>query len=450
MRYFPANIPVWGVLLRVLGMIALALSAWPVLTLAGSESGSGPATPPAQVLEAHNLHHARAMEAAEPSPAAQAHSSHWETILAAARGQTVYWHAWGGDVRTNEFIQWVSNQLEAAHGVRVQQVKLSDTAEAVQRVLAEKTAGKHQDGAVDLIWINGPNFLAMQEAGLLYGPFLDSLPNARYLDRSPGAPAVTDFTVPTEGYSAPWRLARFVLTHESARVPVPPARVADFAAWVVAHPGRFTHPAVHNFMGATFLKQLLVELAPDPGVLAHPVTDAAFAAATAPLWDWYDTARPHLWRRGRMYPENESVLAMMLNDGEVDFSMAFDPGAAAALVERGLLPETVRSYAPAGGSLGNVSFVAIPYNARNRAGAQVVANFLLDPATQAHAQNLQILGAFSVLDFDRLDPPARAAFTALPTAPALPRLEDLGPTLAEPHPDWMVRLVAAWTARYLP
>lgn len=383
---------------------------------------------------------------AEDSEAA---ASDWQATVAAARGQTVFWHAWGGDVRTNDFIEWVGQQLRATYGVSVQQVKLSDTAEAVQRVLSEKAAGRHQRGAVDLIWINGPNFLAMKEAGLLYGPFLDGLPNARYLDLTPGAPAVTDFTEPTEGFSAPWRLARFVLTHDQARVSEPPARVVDLLDWAAENPGRFTHPAVSNFLGATFLKQALVELAPEPERLLQPVSEEDFADVTAPLWTWYDRLRPLLWRGGRTYPENESVLAMMLNDAEVDFAMAFDPGAAASLVERGLLPDTVRSYSPAGGSLGNLSFVAIPYNATHRAGALVLANFLLDPRTQARAQNIEVLGAFSVLDVQQLDAAARAAFDALPASPALPTLEQLGVTLPEPHPSWTDRLVAEWSLRYL-
>ncbi len=51
-------------------------------------------------------------------------------------------------------------------------------------------------------------------------------------------------------------------------------------------------------MGATFLKQALIELAPDASVLQSEATDEAFAAATEPLWAWYDAMRPNLWRRG--------------------------------------------------------------------------------------------------------------------------------------------------------
>lgn len=373
----------------------------------------------------------------------------WSGVLAAARGQTVYWNAWGGDPRTNDFIAWVGQQVQDRYGVTVEQVKLTDTAEALSRVIAEKAAGRDEGGAVDLIWINGPNFLAMKEAGLLHGPFVADLPNARFVDLSPGAPAALDFTVPVEGLEAPWRLAKFVFAHDSARV-TPPASMAGFVDWAAAHPGRMTHPHPSNFMGATFLKQALVELAPDPAALQAPVTEESYAVAADVLWQWYDALRPHMWREGTAFPENESVQAQMLNDAEIDIAMFFDPAAPAALIEQGLLPESARVFVPGGGTIGNVSFVAIPYNAAHREGAMVVADFLLDPATQARMQDITVLGSFPVLDPARLDEAARAAFAALPTAPALPALDDLGPTLPEPHPSWMTRLTGDWAARYTP
>ena len=372
----------------------------------------------------------------------------WEDTVAAARGQTVYWNAWGGDERTNDFIAWAGNEVEGRYGVTINHVKLSDTAEAVTRVIAEKAAGRTEGGTVDLVWINGGNFLSMKEQGLLHGPFLADLPNARYLDLSEGSAAVTDFTIPTEGYESPWRLARFVLTYDSARVEVPPTSMKELLAWAQAHPGRFTHPAVSNFMGSTFLKQALIELAPDTSLLKAEPTDETFSAATEPLWAWYDALRPALWRGGRAFPESESVQNRMLNDGEVDFTMAFDPAAAAAAVERGLLPETVRSYAPKGGSIGNISFVAIPFNAAHKEGAMIVANFLLYPAVQARAQDIRLLESNSVLAPEKLGRTAANAFAALPASPALPSNAELGPVLNEPHPGWMTRITAEWARRY--
>ena len=372
----------------------------------------------------------------------------WQATLDAARGQTVFWNAWGGDERTNAFIAWVGEETGRLYGVNVEQVKLTDTAEAVTRVIAERAAGNDTDGSVDLIWINGPNFLAMKEQGLLTGPFVADLPNARFVDLSPDAPAAVDFTVPVEGMESPWRLAKFVFVYDSARVTEPPRDMLGFAGWAASHPGRMTHPDPSNFMGATFLKQALIELAPDPAALQDAVTDAAFATQTAPLWDWYDALRPNLWHGGATFPENQSVQQQLLNDGEVDISMSFDPASTAAAIAEGLLPETARVFVPEGGTIGNVSFVAIPVNAAHKEGAMVVANFLLDPATQAHMQNIEVLGSFSVLDPAKLDGDAAAAFAALPTAPALPVLDDLGPTLLEPHASWMTRLTDEWARRY--
>ncbi|PFG61660.1 putative thiamine transport system substrate-binding protein [Thioclava sp. ES.031] len=395
-----------------------------------------------------NLLAAPVLAASFALPLASPAFADWAQTEAEAKGQTVYFNAWGGDPRTNAFIDWVSDQMQEKYGVTVEQVKLSDTAEAVSRVQAEKAAGKDEGGAVDLIWINGPNFLAMKEAGLLHGPFVSDLPNAKYLDLSEGSAATTDFTVPTEGYESPWRLAKFAFAYDAERVSDPPKDMAGLLDWAKAHPGRFTHPNPSNFMGASFLKQALVELAPDPAALAQPVTDEAYAKETAPLWAWYDALRPLMRREGKSFPENESVQAQLLADGEVDFAMFFDPAAPAAMIEQGVLPPSVRVWVPEGGTIGNISYVAIPYNAAHQAGAELVANFLLDPATQAHMQDIRVLGSFSVLDPAKLDADAKQAFADLPTAPALPTLDDLGPTLPEPHPSWMTKLTEDWAQRY--
>ena len=375
-------------------------------------------------------------------------SQTWQDVLDEARGQTVYFHAWGGDQRTNDFIASVGDEVLDRHGVTLQHVRLADTADAVARVLAERAAGRDENGSVDLLWVNGPNFLAMKDQGLLYGPFVADLPNSQWLDLSEGSANTVDFTVPVEGLESPWRLAKFVFTYDGARIDAPPADMAGWVDWAAAHPGRITHPDPSNFMGATFLKQALIELSPDGTDLSGPPTDDGFATATAPLWDWYDALRPNLWRDGTSFPENESIQQQLLNDGEIDVTMSFDPASAAAAIADGLLPDTVRVHVPAAGSIGNVSFVAIPFNAAHQAGARVVANALLEPATQARMQNIDVLGSFSVLDPARLDAAGQAAFAALPAAPALPALADLGPVLPEPHPDWMTRLTAEWQARY--
>jgi putative thiamine transport system substrate-binding protein len=372
----------------------------------------------------------------------------WNDIVAKAKGQTVNFNAWAGDEMSNAFIQWVAGEVRRRYGVTLVHVKLKDTAEAVTRVVAEKAAGRNTGGTVDLVWINGPNFLAMKQQGLLFGPFTQALPSYARVDTTTIRSNVVDFTIPVDGMESPWRRAQVVFVYEGKRVTNPPKSIPELLEWAKKNPGRLTHPSVRNFLGATFLKQALWELAPDPAVLQRPATDDNFAAVTAPMWTWYDALRPYLWRQGRQWPENGPAQRQLLNDGEIDMLVSFNPAEAAVAVHAGLLPDSVRTMVFARGTIGNTSFVAIPYNAAHKEGAMVVADFLLEPATQAHAQDFRQMGNFTVLDFAKLSANERRWFDELPKSPALPTNADLGTTVLEPHPSWMTRIANEWEKRY--
>ncbi len=371
----------------------------------------------------------------------------WQAVLAEAEGETVYWNAWGGSTITNDFIAWVGQRVAEEHGVTLEHVKLSDTADAVSRVLAEKTAGQDSGGAIDLIWINGENFAAMKRNDLLFGPFAESLPNWTLVDVD-GKTVTTDFTVPTDGYESPWSMAQVVFMHDTARLPEPLPDMAALLAWAKATPGRFTFPQPPDFLGATFLKQALYDLVDDPAPLQAPVDAADYDAVTAPLWAFMEELTPNLWRQGRAYPQSGPRQIQLMADGEIDLAISFSPGEASAAIANYELPDTVRTFVLEGGTIGNASFVAIPYNANAKAGAMVVANFLISPEAQARAQDPDYLGVGTVLAMDKLDAAARARFDEIALGIATLSPAELGPALPEPHPSWMERLEADWTARF--
>ncbi|MEO0821221.1 MAG: ABC transporter substrate-binding protein [Pseudomonadota bacterium] len=379
---------------------------------------------------------------AEPDPA------DWPAVLEEARGQTVYWNAWGGDPRVNGFIAWAGEQAEARFGVRVEHVKLSDTGEAVSRVLAEKAAGKAEGGSVDLIWINGENFAAMKDAGLLFGPWAEALPNWRYVDVAGKPTVVSDFTVPTEGLEAPWGMAQIVFYHDTAVLAEPPRSMEALLAWARANPGRFAYPEPPDFLGTTFLKQALYGLVEDPAIFLAPVSEAEYPKVAKPLWAFLDALTPHLWRKGAAYPQNGAALRQLMADGEIDIAFSFNPAEASAAIANYELPETVRSYVLEGGTIGNASFVAIPFNASAKAGALVLADFLMSPEAQAKKQDPNVWGSFTVLDLAALPAEERARFEALELGIATLSPEALGASLPEPHPSWMVRIEQDWAERY--
>ena len=384
---------------------------------------------------------------AAPSQA-MAEALDWDAILAEARGQTVHWHAWGGDPRINAFIARIGDELDARHGVALVHVRLADTADAVTRVIAEAGAGRTTGGAVDAIWINGANFLNLRERGFLFGPFAEDLPNWPLVDTEANPAVLTDFTVPVEGYGAPWAMFRMVFEYDSARVSEPPRNLDDLAAWIADNPGRFTYPQPPDYLGTTFLKQVLHGVLDDPAILMQDVAEVDYEAATAPLWAFLDEITPNLWRRGAAYPANEPGLGQLLADGEIDIGFSFSPGRASAAIADGELPESVRTFVFEDGTLGNASFLAIPFNASAREGALVLANLILDPEIQALAQDPDVLGWQTVLGLDQLSPEDRARFDALEFGVATLRPEDMGGALDEPHPSWMTRIAEDWEERY--
>jgi putative thiamine transport system substrate-binding protein len=366
----------------------------------------------------------------------------WDKVEADARGQTVYFNAWGGSEATNTYIGWVAQQVKGRYGVELRHVKVTDAAEVVKRVQTEVAAGRRTDGSVDLIWVNGENFRNLKQGGLLFGPWAEGLPNWGSVDLN--KPVRSDFSVPTDGFEAPWGAAQLTFIADKAKTPAPPRSAAELLAFAKTNPGRVSYPKLPDFHGTTFVKQVLIELAPDRKLLQAPVSAASFASTTAPLWAYLDQLHPPLWRSGKTFPASAAEMHRMLADGELKLSLTFNPNEAANLIATRQLPATAYSFGFTGGTIGNVHFVAIPVNAKARAGAQVVANFLLSPEAQAHKADVAVWGDRSVLDLAKL--PAALQATMRKTAPGA--LAEAVPTLAEPHASWVEALEAEWLKRY--
>jgi len=366
----------------------------------------------------------------------------WASVEDAARGQSVDWYAWGGESHINDYIAWVGDEVAARHGVTVRHVKLTDTAQAVSRVLAETVAGREDGGAVDLIWINGENFVAMKENGLLLGgEWAEKLPNWPLVDLGRYGDAIlTDFGVAVEGQQSPWGRAQLVYMYDAERTE-PPRSLDALLAFAAAHPGRFTYPQPPNFIGTSFLKQILLDTVPDPAVLRAPAGDDADALVRAHLLPVLERLHPNLWRSAAAFPQSVAELRRLFADGEIALALTYNPSDAAAAVANGQLPPTVTIGAFEGGTLGNVHFVGVPKNAGDKAGALVVANFLLSPQAQARKADIAVWGDPSVLDIAALPAAEQAAFTGTPQVDA--------PTLAEPHASWTPVIERVWDEAFL-
>lgn len=372
----------------------------------------------------------------------------WPALEQQARGDTVYFNAWGGEPRINNYLNWAAAELDRRYGIDLQHVKIADTAAAVSKIVAERQAGNDSNGSVDLLWINGENFAALKENDLLFGPWAEAQPNFSLVNADRFPEMREDFTVATAGLESPWTRSQLVFYHDSRWLEEPPLTIKAILDWSTANPGEFTYPRPPAFLGSTFLKQAVLELSSSDPALYDPVTDAEFERVTRELWNYLDALHPTLLRSGRYFPNSAAELRRLMGDGEISLALAFNPNEALLSVRSGELPDSVRTYVLQGGTISNVSFLAIPYNAQHKAAAIVTANFLLSIEAQARASDPNHMGSTTVISLTDLDLPSQQRFDSIHSDLAAAKQEDLNRKLQEPHPSWTPALERAWIQRY--
>jgi putative spermidine/putrescine transport system substrate-binding protein len=311
--------------------------------------------------------------------------NNWDSVLAAAKGQTVNWYIWGGSDSINAFVDnFYGKALKERYDITLNRVPLADTVDAVNQVLSEKEAGK-DPGAVDLIWINGENFFTLKQANLLYPDWAQKIPNSALVNWD--NPAINlDFGHPVDNMESPWSSAQFQFIYDSARMGEDelPRSYAALKDWACANSGRFTYvaPGAGGFLGTRFVKGALYELS--GGAEQWQTFDQATWDKWSPeLWKYLNELEPCLWRNGETYAKDEAELKNLFANNEVDFSATQDITGAGSGIANGLLPETSRAFVFDKYMIGDFNYVAIPLNAPNKAAALVLANLLLEPEFQA-------------------------------------------------------------------
>jgi putative spermidine/putrescine transport system substrate-binding protein len=367
----------------------------------------------------------------------------WDSVLARARGSEVIWRMWRGDPSINRFVdEWVAPRARERFGITLTAVEGSGPA-IVNQLLLERGAGA--GGSADLVWINGETFHNLKRAELLYGPWANRLPSARYVD-SASPIVMLDFEQDPAGFESPWGRVQFAFIYDTARTPHPPRTVAELEQWIGAHPGRFTHD--QGFTGITFLKTVMYALGGGPDAFAGGFDSARYAAGSAAVWEWLDGVRPAFWRGGRTYPPAVADLHRLFANGEVDFTMSNNHNEVVAKVRQGVLPSTARPLLLRDGTIANTHYVGIPFNARNAAGAMVVADLLLTPEAQLEKLRPEVWADGTVLALERLPREWAERFRALELGPrALPAESLARYAVPEVAPEYHERIAADWRTR---
>ena len=333
----------------------------------------------------------------------------WDSVVTRARGSTVVWRMWRGDPSINVFVdKWLAPRVLEQYGVTLQAVSGQGN-ELVDQLTVEKESGT-RSGTASLLWINGETFGALRARQLISGPWSHVLPAAALVDSA--SPIISrDFEQDPSGFESPYGTVQLALIYDSARTPQPPRTLRELSAWVHTHPGRFTYD--QSFAGITFLKGAMYALNGGVDHFKGGFDSTKYVTARGRLFAWLDSLKPFLWRKGEQYPADVPALHRLFANGEVDFSLSNNQNEAVTKAMQGILPPTSRALVLRDGTIANAHFLGIPFNAPSAAGAMVVANFILSPASQLEKQRPTVWADGTVLSLARLPAEWRVRFDSV-------------------------------------
>lgn len=331
----------------------------------------------------------------------------FDEMKEAAKGTTVTFYGWGGDEKLNE---WLDNTfaplMEEKYEITMERVPM-DIDQVLSQLSGEIQAGE-EDGSIDMIWINGENFQSAKENQMLYGPFVDKLPNYNdYIDAD-SEDVQYDFAYPIEGYEAPYGKAQVVMLADTAVTPDLPKSAEELEAFVKKYPGKVTYPALPDFTGSAFVRNIIYEICGYEQFLEMEADKETVKEAIEPAIEYLKGLNPYLWNQGKTFPDSSTTLNNMFADGEVVLNMTYDAYTVGANIEDGSYTETTQSFQFDKGTIGNTNFMAIAANSGNKAGAMVAINEMLSPEVQA--DRYDVLKVIPVLDNDKLTEEQQEAF----------------------------------------
>lgn len=361
----------------------------------------------------------------------------WEQISKKATGITVNFMMWQGSPVINDYINnYVVPTIKREYNIDLK-ISGGQGPEIVQLVMGEKQANV-QNGQVDIVWINGETFFQLRKINGLWGPFVEQLPNAQFIDFD-NAYINTDFQQPVDYMECPWSINQFAMVYNSAKVSSPPKNLLELEAYVKKYPGTFT--ISNDFTGMTMLKSFLAELAGGPKALDGPFDEKKYDVLSKQLWNFINVNKTYFWKEGETFPKEQSKMNQLFANGELYIVYGFNEGGIEDKVFSGLYPKSTKGYPWENGTIRNTNYLGILDNAPQKAGAMQVINFLISPEAQFEKSKADGMDANTVLDLSKLSEAWQKKFKNAPKRKYGISMEKLKPhAMQEPAPEYMIRL----------
>lgn len=331
----------------------------------------------------------------------------FDTIIEQAKGDTVSFYGWGGDEDRNRWLnETVAPVLKEKYDITLEIVGM-DIDDILAKLSGEKQAGL-EEGTIDMIWINGENFYSAKENDLLFGPFVEQLPNfEKYIDGD-DEEVKNDFGFPIEGYEAPYAKAQMVFINDSAMTKETPRNAEEFMEYCKKYEGKVTYPALPDFTGSAFVRTLIYDIVGHEQFIGMEPDKEVVKEAIEPALVYLRELNKYLWNQGKTFPSTSGEVNNMFEDGELVMTMSYGPYSVATGIEKGIYKDTVRTFVFDKGTVGNTNYIAIANNSPNKAAAMVAINEIISAEIQA--TQFEELKELPVVSYGKLNAEEKARF----------------------------------------
>ncbi len=331
----------------------------------------------------------------------------FDELKEAAKGSTVTFYGWGGDEVLNQWLDDVfAPNMKEKYDITMERVPM-DIDQVLSQLSGEIQAGE-EDGSIDMIWINGENFQSAKENNMLYGPFVEKLPNfEEYIDTE-SEDVTLDFAYPIDGYEAPYGKAQMVMIADTAVTPDMPKNTDELLEFAKNNKGKVTYPALPDFTGSVFVRNVIYEICGYEQFLDMEADKETVKKAVEPALEYLRKLNPYLWNEGKTFPDSSTTVDNMFADGELVLNMTYDAFGTSVKIADGTYTETTQSFQFDKGTIGNTNFMAIAANSGNKAGAMVAINEMMSPEIQADRYDK--MKVLPVVDYNKLSDEQKEAF----------------------------------------
>lgn len=363
----------------------------------------------------------------------------FDDVQKSVKGTTVNFYGWGGSNFTN---QWIDNVLakkvKEDYDITLKRVPM-DIDNILNKLIGEKQGGKNTEGSIDLVWLNGENFYSAKKANLLYGPFTDKLPNfQKYINPEDVA---YDFGYKTDGYESPYGKAQLVMVFNEEFVTAMPKDHKELLELCKKYPGKFTYAAPPDFTGSAFVRNIVFDIVGPEKIMSLKDDKEEVKRVIAPALDYLKELKPYLWNNGKTYPATTAQLDNMFADKQVIGTMTYSPNSIEGKINNGEYPAKAKASIFTKGAIGNTHFVAIPFNAPNKAGAMAVANAILSVDMQASKYDPVTWGDLPVLDNSKLSSEEKDIFSKVKISSSTVPQEELSAHKYSEPPAYLIPII---------